>query len=80
MTKYDQTKEAMLMNNATFIDYFDRLRLIATSIFTWKGLDDVGGNSRFLEQVLFEDGRAVFVEDPELGYLSVSSCSLSCFG
>lgn len=71
MTKLNQTKEAMFMNNATFIDYFDRMKLIATSLFTWKGLDDVGGNSRFLEQVLFEDGRAVFVQDPELGYLSV---------
>lgn len=71
MTKLNQTKEAMFMNNVTFIDYFDRMKLIATSLFTWKGLDDVGGNSRFLEQVLFEDGRAVFVQDPELGYLSV---------
>lgn len=71
MSKFNQTKEAMFMNNATFIDYFDRMKLIATSIFTWKGLDDIGGNSRFLEQVLFEDGRAVFVQDPELGYLSV---------
>ena len=71
MTKINQTKEAMFMNNATFIDYFDRMKLIATSLFTWKGLDDVGGNSRFLEQVLFEDGRAVFVQDPELGFLSV---------
>lgn len=69
--KINQTKEAMFMNNATFLDYYNRMRLIATSIFTWKGLDDVGGNSRFLERVLFEDGRAVFVNDPELGYLSV---------
>ena len=47
MTKFNQTKEAMFMNNATFIDYYDRMKLIATSIFTWKGLDDIGGNSRF---------------------------------
>lgn len=71
MAKLNQTKEAMFMNNATFIDYFNRMRLIATSLFTWKGLDDIGGNSRFMEKVLFEDGRAVFVNDPELGYLNV---------
>lgn len=67
----NQTTEAMILNNATYCDYFDRMKMIAISLFTWKGLDDIGGNSRFLEQVLFEDGKACFVKDPELGYLTV---------
>lgn len=71
MRKVNQTKEAMLMNNATFNDYYNRMKLLCTSLFTWDGLDDVGGNSRFLERALFEDGRAVFCLDPELGFLSV---------
>ena len=65
------TGETILMNNATFIDFFDRMKLISTSLFTWEGLDDVGGNSRFLEQVLFEDGKACFLLDKELGYMSL---------
>lgn len=69
----DQTELAMLINNRTYQDYFDRLMMIATSLFTWKGLDEIGGNSRFLEQSLFEYGRACFVKDPELGYLSLNA-------
>lgn len=61
----------MSINKKTRADYFDRLKLLATSIFTWDGLDEIGGNSRFLENTLFEEGRACFVKDPELGYLSI---------
>lgn len=65
------TDEAMILNNETYIDYFNRLELLAISIFEWDGLDKIGGNSRFLEMTLFEEGRAVFVKDPELGYLTL---------
>lgn len=65
------TDEAMVLNNETYIDYFNRLELLAISIFEWDGLDKIGGNSRFLEMTLFEEGRAVFVKDPELGYLTL---------
>lgn len=60
-------------NNLTYIDYLDRLRLLATSLFTWKNLDDVAGvgASRFLEQALYENGRACFVKDPELGFMAL---------
>lgn len=67
----NETELAMKINNATYIDYLDRLRLIATSIFTWEGLDEIGGNSRFLEQVLYENGKAVFVKDKDRGYLNL---------
>lgn len=65
------TDEAMVLNNETYIDYFNRLELLAISIFEWEGLDEIGGNSRFLEMTLFEEGKAVFVKDPELGYLTL---------
>lgn len=60
-------------NNLTYIDYLDRLRLLATSLFTWKNLDDVAGvgASRFLEQALYDNGRACFVKDPELGFMAL---------
>lgn len=62
---------AMLTNNATYIDYIDRLRLLSTSIFSWKNLDKVAGfgSERFLEQTLYEFGKACFVKDPELGFM-----------
>lgn len=65
------TELAMFLNNATAIDYYDRLMMLATSIFTWKGLDDIAGfgASRFMEQSLFRFGKAAFIKDEELGYM-----------
>lgn len=70
MSKLDKQTEAMLLNNATASDIYDRLMMLAISIFTWEGLDDVAGfgASRFLEQSLFRYGKAVFIKDDEIGY------------
>lgn len=71
MKKINETELAMIINNRTFIDYLDRLRMLATSLFTWKNLDEVAGTgaSRFLEQSLYDNGRACFVKDDELGFM-----------
>ena len=73
MKKLTETDIAMNINNLTYIDYLNRLKLIATSLFTWKGLDDVAGfgASRFLELVLYENGRACFIKDKEKGFLAL---------
>ena len=70
MSKIDKQTEAMLLNNATASDIYDRLMMLAISIFTWEGLDEVAGfgASRFLEQSLFRFGKAVFIKDDEIGY------------
>lgn len=73
MHKMSETDLAMLINKRTMQDYFDRLSLIATSIFTWEGLDEIGGDSRFLEQCLFKYGRACFIKDKELGYMTINA-------
>lgn len=73
MRKMSETDLAMLINNRTMQDYFDRLSLIATSIFTWEGLDEIGGNYRFLEQCLFTYGRACFIKDKKLGYMTINA-------
>ena len=67
----NETDYQMMKNNQIYIDYLDRLKLIATSLFTWEGLDDVAGTgaSRFLELILYENGRAMFTKDDELGYI-----------
>lgn len=71
--KINETDLAMIINDRTMNDFLDRLRMLATSLFTWKGLDDVAGTgaSRFLEQSLYENGRACFVKDDELGFLAL---------
>lgn len=70
MSKIDKQTEAMLLNNATASDIYDRLMMLAISIFTWEGLDEIAGfgASRFLEQSLFRYGKAVFIKDDEIGY------------
>jgi hypothetical protein len=68
-----ETDLAMRINNETYADYLDRLKLLATSLFTWEGLDDIAGvgASRFLELSLYEYGRACFIKDDELGYMAL---------
>lgn len=61
---------AMIENNQTYIDYLDRLQMIATSIFTWKNLDELcgKGSAKALEYYLFNFGKACFVKDSEIGF------------
>lgn len=68
-----ETDLAMRINNETYIDYLDRLKLLATSLFNWEGLDEVAGKgaSRFLELSLYDYGRACFIQDKELGYMAL---------
>ena len=75
MGKVTETEISMLMNNATVIDYADRLQMLAISLFSWEGLDDVFGfgASRFLEIALYRFGKACFVKDPELGNLVLNA-------
>lgn len=57
-------------NTLVFHDYYSRLKNIALSVFEWKNLPETC-NARFLENVLFEYGQAVFVEDASMSYLTL---------
>lgn len=57
-------------NNATFMQYYNRLVELAISMFDWKNLPETI-DPRFLELALFGDGMAVFFEDKEIGYLAL---------
>lgn len=74
MNKIKEVDLAMLINNQTMNDYLNRLKLLACSLFTWKNLDKYCGfgASRFLEQSLFEYGRACFLKDNELGFMATN--------
>lgn len=73
MSKLNEEKLALIINNRTYTNYLDRLRLVATSLFTWEGLDEKCGvgASRFLEQSLYDNGRACFVQDEKLGFMAL---------
>lgn len=67
--KITDTELSMLLNNATAIDYEDRLHMLAISLFTWKGLDEIAGfgASHFIEESLYRYGKACIVNDDEIG-------------
>ena len=71
----NETNLAMFLNNVTYNDYYDRLKLIAISLFNWDGLEEIAGtgSNRFLELCLFNNGRACFVKGEKLGYLAVNA-------
>ena len=71
MEKIKQNDVAMITNDETYIDYLNRLKLIAISLFTWRGLDDIAGygSSRFMELNLFEYGKSCFYKDDTKGYM-----------
>lgn len=73
MKKINETELAMIINDRTMIDYIDRLKMLAISLFSWKDLDKYAGTgaSRFLELSLYEDGRGVFIKDETLGYMAL---------
>lgn len=58
------------LNVLTLNDYYDRLKLIALSLFEWENLPE-SCNARFLELTLFTYGRAVFIYDDTLGFLNM---------
>lgn len=71
MEKMKQNDVAIITNDETYIDYLNRLKLIAISLFTWRGLDDIAGYgaSRFMELNLFEYGKSCFYKDDTKGYM-----------
>lgn len=64
-------KNQALRNSAIFNDYYTRLKNIAVSVFEWEGLPE-SCNARFLENCLFNNGRAVFVNDPVTSFLTLN--------
>lgn len=65
-----------------FHDYYTRLKNIALVCFEWENLPE-SCNARFLENTLFQDGRAIFVDDENMSYLNLRvapSGSLNVYG
>lgn len=67
-------RKTQALNNATYDDYYTRLRLMALASFKWEGLPE-SVDARYLEHVLFMDGKALFFRDPALGLLCLGCTS-----
>ena len=60
--------ESALLNNRTYLQYYNRLLELAINMYEWKNLPPTI-DERFLELTLFSDGMAVYFRDEILGDL-----------
>ena len=66
-------RDAMLLNNQTYIDYLERLKKIATSMFEWVNLPE-SMNARYLELTLYYKGQASLLYDNDYGFINTQAC------
>ena len=62
-------EDSLMVNDATYIDYLNRFRRIALSIFEWVNLPH-SMDSRYLEQCLYYMGQASFLYDKKYGFIN----------
>lgn len=72
---FDKFNETATMNNRTYVHYYERMRLLAISMYSWEGLPDTI-SKRFIENNLFDMGRLAFWKHPSYGYI-VTKCTPS---
>lgn len=60
--------ESAIMNNATYIQYYNRLVELSVSMFEWQGLPETV-DPRYLELHLFQNGSMVYFRDEVMGDL-----------
>ena len=70
--------ESAMLNNRTYLQYYNRLTELAVSMFEWKNLPPTV-DKRFLELTLFSDGQAVFFKDDVLGHLCLQVATAGGF-
>ena len=65
-----QLNEELFLNSWTTIDYLNRLKEYALNMFEWINLPKTV-DARFIELVLFEEGKINFFEDRLIGFLAL---------
>ena len=66
--------ESLYNNQATYADYMNRLKKVATSIFEWVNLPE-SMNQRYLEETLFYYGMATLFKDEDYGFINTKCAS-----
>ena len=62
-------EDSLVLNDATYIDYLNRFKRIATSMFEWINLPS-SMDSRYLEQCLYYNGQAALLYDKKYGFIN----------
>lgn len=65
-------RDAVLLNDASYFDYLDRMRKIALSMFEWQNLPD-SMNARYLELTLYYKGQAGLLYDENFGFINTQA-------
>ena len=65
----DAFRDAILLNNQTYIDYLERMKKICLSMFDWVNLPE-SMNARFLEMCLFYQGQAALLYSDDYGFIN----------
>ena len=66
--KDKQQRENQILNDETYIMYYNRLTALAISMFEWKNLPETI-DPRFMELMLYAKGQIVFFKDDAMGFL-----------
>lgn len=68
----DYFGDAMLLNTQSYVDYLERMKKIALSMFEWVNLPP-SMSSRYLELCLYYKGQAALLYDIDYGYINTQA-------
>lgn len=66
--------DSLLVNDLTYIDYLERFKKIALSMFEWVNLPE-SMNPMWLEKCLYYNGMASFLKDKDYGFINTNCAS-----
>lgn len=64
--------DAMLINSATYVDYLERMKKIALSMFEWVNLPD-SMSAKYLEECLYYRGQAALLWDEDYNFINTQA-------
>ncbi len=68
--------DSALVNDLTYIDYLNRFKKVALSVFEWVNLPK-SMNAQWLEKCLYYNGMATLLKDKNYGFIN-TNCSTNC--
>ena len=69
-----QFVDSLLINDATYIDYLERFKKVALSVFEWVNLPS-SMNAQWLEKCLYYNGQASLLKTKEYGFINTNCCN-----
>ncbi len=69
-----QLLDGMLSTELTYVDYLERFKKIALSMFEWVNLPE-SMNERYLEECLYYFGQASLLKDEDSGFINTQCCT-----